>query len=86
MPLGTRSPTYVLGNLSRGGRAMRSFYAGGPTSPVASARRPAHGESRTPGSGIGADVAGEAVCREGVGAFKQVSALLPGGVADVNAD
>ncbi|PVA66197.1 hypothetical protein DDJ87_08705 [Mycobacteroides abscessus] len=31
MPLGTRSPTYALGNLSRGGRAMHRFYAEGPT-------------------------------------------------------
>ncbi|EIU50481.1 hypothetical protein MA6G0125S_0718 [Mycobacteroides abscessus 6G-0125-S] len=31
MPLGTRSPTYALGNLSRGGRAMFWFYAEGLT-------------------------------------------------------
>ncbi|RIS38524.1 hypothetical protein D2E60_21595 [Mycobacteroides abscessus] len=31
MPLRTRSPTYAFGNLSRGGRAMRLFYASGLT-------------------------------------------------------
>ncbi|QDF72347.1 hypothetical protein FJK96_20745 [Mycobacteroides chelonae] len=31
LPLGTRSPTYALGNLSRGGRAMGWFYTRAPT-------------------------------------------------------
>ncbi|PVB12970.1 hypothetical protein DDJ68_22140 [Mycobacteroides abscessus] len=31
MPLGTRSPTYALGNRSRGGRAMCWFYSDGVT-------------------------------------------------------
>ncbi|PVA60818.1 hypothetical protein D2E27_16720 [Mycobacteroides abscessus] len=38
MPLGTRSPTYALGNRSRGGRAMRWLYYQPPTGEVYQSR------------------------------------------------